>query len=308
MKVTAFLEYARAELVTLEHAYAPGKTESLHDIDTLVRVIDLVVTAGIERYSVLGENFYDALGSYLTASRHRKAGLRSAVQQLAIQFESFLRTLVGQFVPELDIELKDKSGRSRGRLSNSGYVTDFVRHIFGESVNLWDSPASYWEDRPIDVTCYGICFRHQQRAKHEARDFTLSEIESLARNILGAYLFAVKWLLENSDVRNKITASRDALNEHAILSWPTILQYQLSELRIGPEDTDLRKSLETLQDTVGDLVTRVAEIKARSADPSSEELDDLRSSVEGAAYEHEMLATELNMREFGREQEAERYM
>ncbi len=135
-----------------------------------------MLRSGRDRYQALAENFYQALADYLTTPRHEKASLRGAIERLAVHFEGFVRTTVEVVFPDSDVDLVDKHGRSRGKLSQSGYLPDFLEGLCGIDVNLWSSKASYWHDRPVEEAVYGVCFRHQQRAKHEARDYSLAEL------------------------------------------------------------------------------------------------------------------------------------
>ena len=45
MKLTTLLAFARVELRQLAHPYAPDRQESFPDLDFLLRVVDLIVTA-----------------------------------------------------------------------------------------------------------------------------------------------------------------------------------------------------------------------------------------------------------------------
>ena len=268
----------------------------------------MVLSSGQERYAALAESFYEALGQYLTAQRHRKAGLRHAVQQLAILFEGFLRTLVVAFVPDRDKQIVDEQGRSHGLLSDSGYMTHFVKELFGIEVNLWEKKDSYWEKQSVEAACYGLCFRHQQRAKHEAREYSLEQLERLARHILSAYLFAARWLVTHSDVLDRINKRLESISGNSLFHWPAILNYQLSELRIGAEDQDLRESAEELQQRVEKLMVGAVDIQSRGLPPDTPEVKEFLSTTESAAFDYEMLVSESNMREWGREQQWSEYM
>ena len=308
MKPAVLLRFARSELCRIDHPYAPEKHVRLDNIDSVVRSVDMVLTSGQGRYAALAENFYEAFGAYLTAPRHRKAGLRHAVQQLAILFEGFLRTLVASFVGDRDRQITDDQGRSHGLLSASGYVTHFVNEVFGIDVNLWEKRDAYWTGQSVEAACYGLCFRHQQRAKHEAREYSLEELERLARHILCTYLFAARWLLVHSDVQNLIDERSESISGNALFHWPTILHYQLSELRIGSEDEDLRQSAEDLQERVEQLIAEATDIQSRTSSPDAPDTKELLSRTETAAFDYEMLVSESHMREWGREQQWNEYM
>jgi hypothetical protein len=303
MKLADFLQFARAELSLIDHPYAPEIQEHLHKVDVLTRVVDRILASGDQRFEALDGNFYEALGGYLTARRHRKAGLRIAIAQLAINFESYLRTLVQKFVPDRDCGLASASGVSRGKLSTSGYVGDFVRDLFGIDVKVGEKGESYWKSQSVEATCYHVCFKHQLSGKHEAREYSLDQLERLARHVLASYLFAARWLVLHSSVESDIDATRDALSRNAVFHWPAILNHQLSELRFGPEDSDLVQSLDQLQDLVGKLMAETGEIESTSAEPTSPAYRDFLVRIEAAAEEYEMLVSESNMREWGREQE-----
>jgi hypothetical protein len=209
MNLTAFLLYARAELRTIGHPYVAEKLERIEDIDLCVWVADAIVRAGKGRYQALPENFYQALGDYLIARRHEKASLRAAIERLAVHFEGFLRTAVEAVFPEADVKLVDQEGRSKGNLSQSGYVPDFLKHLLRMNANLWNSKPSYWKDRSVEEAIYGICFRHQQRAKHEARDYSLAELESLATQVLGGIVLFARWATRNSQIEPQVRERRD---------------------------------------------------------------------------------------------------
>lgn len=307
MKPAILLQFCRSELWRIDHPYAPDEYVHLDDIESVVRAVDMVLTEGQERYAGLGESFYEAFGAYLTAHRHRRAAFQHAVDQLALLFEGFLRTLVAGFLPDRDAQIVGDDGRSRGRLSVSGYVTDFVRELFKIDAHLWDKRPSYWTKQSVEVACYGLCFKHQQRAKHEARDYTLEKLEKLARHILSAYLFAARWLLAHSDIRGRIDRRIASISGNALFHWPAILNYQLSELRIGAEDEDLRKSAEELQALVEKLMVEAADIQSRGLDANAPDVKKLLSNAESAAYDYEMLVSESNAREWGREQQWSEY-
>ena len=261
----------------------------------------MIVTAEAGSRSSLGESFYEAVGAYLTAPRHHKATLRTAIQSLAVHFEAFLRTMVGTFVPDRDFVLTDREAGHRGALSQAGYITDFARGLFGLDAHLWESKPGYWADRSTEEACYGLTFRHQQRARHELGEYSLEELERLARSILASYLFAARWLVANSNVAAIIEARTAYVSQVALFSWPTIIAHQLSDVRVSSEDPDLRERLDGLQARARDLMDQAHDLAAALAKSDPAEVKALRSEAEALAYDYETLITELYVRAGGRE-------
>lgn len=307
MNINAFLEYARAELSTIKHPYC-DRTERIKNAELSVWIIDSVLRRGMGPHEALAENFYQALGDYLNAPRQQKAVLRGSIEKLAVQFETFLRTTIRTALPDKDVVIYDRNGKSRGKLSQSGYLPDFLKHICGIEANFWESKSSYWQDKSVEEAVYGVCFRHQQRAKHEARNYTLSQLESLATQILGAYLFFAEWLAENSDLEKQVRERQEFARNEALLYWPEILGHQLELAYISLQDQDLQEMRDKLMGQLSTLVEQAKQFREQGIDPESKEVTELYQAIESLAEEYKWLVTDSNMREYGREQEADKYM
>lgn len=306
MRLSSFLQYARAELVNVPHPYAAEIAERLEDVPLLVRVVDHVLARATGRYDALAENFYSALHTYLTAPRHRKALVRASVEKLSIAFEGFLRTVVTVF-PDLDQELFDRDGEPRGRLSNQGYLTHFASLLLGVERRL-NSGETGWRDEPATSAVLRVCHTHQQRAKHEAREYSLTELEELARSILAAYLVVARFLVNNTSVVAEVRSRLDAASSQAVCHWPAILEVRLDELHLGGEDSDLAEQCDSLRDRSAALHAKATAILEAGVPEESGDLESLRVACEALEFDYEMLITEANMRDWGRDAEADLYL
>ena len=56
------------------------------------------------------------------------------------------------------------------------------------------------------------------------------------------------------------------------------------------------------------LVEEAKQFREQGIDPESKEVTELYQAIESLAEEYEWLVTDSNMREYGREQEADKYM
>lgn len=243
MNRNAFLEYANAELRIIKHPYCES-SDNINNVGLCVAIIDMVLNKASGPHEALAENFYQALGDYLSTPRYKKATLRAAIEKLATHFETFLRTAIRTIIPEKDVTLYNRESISRGKLSQSGYLPDFLKHLLGIELKLGESKPGYWKMRSVRESVYGICFRHQQRAKHEARNYTLSQLEDLASQILGAYLFFGEWLAQNSNLEEQVRKRQDFAQKDALLYWPEILSFQLESVHIHPEERELQEMKE----------------------------------------------------------------
>ena len=219
-----------------------------------------------------------------------------------------MRTAVEVHFPNMNVGLITRDGKSRGMLSKTGYVSDVCRILMGVDANFGKSAASHWEGRSVADAVYGLTFRHQQRGKHEARDYSLQKLESLANSILGAYVLFAQWAIENGEVENRVREKRDFARNVAVLYWPETLRHQLSGGTFGGEDRDLQAEVEKLRGWAGELVGRALELRERGVDSDSDEMSDFFRSVEALAEDYEMLVSNSHMRELGREQEAGEHM
>ena len=306
MNLNAFLEYARTELQIIKHPYS-DITAKIEDVALSVWIVDSVLRRGFGPHEALAENFYQAFRDYLNTPRHQKAILRGAIEKLAVQFEGFLRTTLKAILPDKDVIIYDNDGRSRGKLSQSGYLPDFLKELRGIDLKFWESKASYWQDKTVEEVVYGVCFRHQQRAKHEARNYTLTELESLSVQILGAYLFFGEWLAQNSDLEKHVRERQAFAINEALLYWPEILEYQLELTHISPHDHDLLEAKEKLMGRLSPLLEKAKQLRERGINPEGKDTADLYQAIETLAEEYEWLVTDSNMREYGRDMEADRY-
>ena len=155
---------------------------------------------------------------------------------------------------------------------------------------------------------YGLTFHHQLRGKHEARDYPLQKLASLANSILGAYVLFARWAIENGEVGIRVREKIEFARNVAVLHWPEILRHQLSGWTFGDEDRDLQAEVEKFRGWAGELVGRALELRERGVDSDSDEMSDFFRSVEALAEDYEMLVSNSHMRELGREQEAGEHM
>ena len=307
MSLRNFLHFATTDLKSIRHPYS-NKVLLVENPALYVWVIDAVLRQGAGPYESLKENFNQSLNSYFNAPRHKRAIIRGAIERLAIHFETFVRTALETVIPDQNIVLYDKEGVSRGKLSQTGYLPDILKNLCGIGSKLGKSGASYWSEKTVEEAIYGVCFRHQQRAKHEARDYELPELEKLANHILGSYIIFARWLFNNSNIGKEITQRQNFSQSQALLFWPEIISYQLEGLRLAPYDSDLIEWQDLLKVQASELVQRAKEMRDQGVDLDSKDLASLYVDIESLAYEYEGLIADYNMREYGREREADLYM
>lgn len=309
MKLTQFRRYAESELSSLRHPHDPEQMQEVTDIDDRMRTIDYVLRQGAGPYAGLAENFYEALGQYLNAPRHNKALVSGAIERLAMHFEGFLRTAVASVAADRDAEMQDAEGRARGLLSQQGYVGHILSHLCGIKI-----PASAKSEKKrralsIEEAIYTMCFKHQQRAKHESRIYSLAELEALAAHVISAYLLFAEWLLSETKVGELLKESAAPSSRDAVLHWPGILDFQLGELWISREDGDLQEDRDRLRQRVEALREKAEELGDRVERPDDDaEFETFRLEMRACAEEYEQLVSEVHMREWGREAQYSEYM
>jgi hypothetical protein len=308
MKPIHFIQYVTRECMELKHPLEPSKSLRIDRAVERVRLIDFVLGKGAGRYEALAENFYEALAAYLNAPRHHKAQLRGAIERLAVLFEGFLRTAVLVLAPDRDVELTDSSGRSRGRLADQGYIDDILGVLCGVEVPFKSKSDSFWAGRTVEEVTYATCFRHQQRAKHESRDYSLAELEQLATQVIGSYLLFAGWALAHTNGGELIRGRILATGDEAVYYWPAILEFQLTDLRIGREDPDLQEEQDRLRGWTSELRERAAMLHHANLPMDDPEVRDFVTNIQICAEEYERLVTENTMRDWGREQQYSEYM
>ncbi len=150
------------------------------DIKLLKKAAEILFTNlecdGPVRLKGLSNRFYESFSAYFSSDRIRK-----------IEFINNFGNMVKCFEPYVKKVVAIKTGKPEE--ANPSLNKDMVSKVVSFSSNINNNTNSYWQDKPIHEASLRIIFPYRHIESHEARDYTLHDMEKIIFYLFASIIF-----------------------------------------------------------------------------------------------------------------------